>query len=80
MADADALPRRRGWAEWALIVLLHAAGLVTIYVTEHGLFAQSLALMTWAFLNLVWIMLTESDGGFNPAQQAIGSGPWLLDA
>ncbi len=57
MADADALPRRRGWAEWALIVLLHAAGLVTIYVTEHGLFAQSLALMTWAFLNLVWIML-----------------------
>jgi hypothetical protein len=32
-------------------------GPVTIYVTEHGLFAQSLALMTWAFLNLVWIML-----------------------
>ena len=30
--------------------------------------------------NLVWIMPTESDGGFNPAQQAIGSGPWLLDS
>ncbi|MBE0610035.1 MAG: ABC transporter substrate-binding protein [Dehalococcoidia bacterium] len=30
--------------------------------------------------NLIWIMPTESDGGFNPAQQAIGSGPWMLDS
>ncbi|HQW50484.1 MAG TPA: ABC transporter substrate-binding protein [Tepidiformaceae bacterium] len=30
--------------------------------------------------NLVWIMPKEADGGFNPAQQAIGSGPWMLDS
>ncbi|HQW51791.1 MAG TPA: ABC transporter substrate-binding protein [Tepidiformaceae bacterium] len=30
--------------------------------------------------NLVWIMPKESDGGFNPAQQAIGSGPWLFES
>ena len=30
--------------------------------------------------NLLWIMPTESDGKFNPAQQAIGSGPWMLDS
>jgi len=30
--------------------------------------------------NLLWIMPTESKGKFNPAQQAIGSGPWMLDS
>ncbi len=28
--------------------------------------------------NLLWIMPTESDGGFDPAQTAIGSGPWIF--
>jgi len=30
--------------------------------------------------NLLWIMPKESDGGFNPAQQAIGSGPWIFES
>lgn len=30
--------------------------------------------------NLFWVMPTESDGGFNPAITAIGSGPWLFDS
>ena len=28
--------------------------------------------------NLFWIMPKEADGGFNPAEKAIGSGPWIL--
>ncbi|HEX6032361.1 MAG TPA: ABC transporter substrate-binding protein, partial [Tepidiformaceae bacterium] len=34
---------------------------------------------TLADTNLLFIMPTESDGGFDPAQKAIGSGPWILD-
>jgi peptide/nickel transport system substrate-binding protein len=30
--------------------------------------------------NILWIMPTESDGGFDPAQQSIGSGPWMLES
>lgn len=30
--------------------------------------------------NIFWIMPTESDGGFDPTTQMIGSGPWILDA
>ncbi|NJD64785.1 MAG: ABC transporter substrate-binding protein [Chloroflexi bacterium] len=30
--------------------------------------------------NIFWIMPTESDGGFDPTKQAIGSGPWMLDS
>ncbi len=30
--------------------------------------------------NLLWIMPTESDGGFNPTQLAIGSGPFMFDS
>ena len=30
--------------------------------------------------NILWIMPTESDGGFDPTKQAIGSGPWMLDS
>lgn len=29
--------------------------------------------------NLLWVMPTESDGGFNPSMTAIGSGPWQLE-
>ena len=29
--------------------------------------------------NILWIMPTESEGGFDPAKQSIGSGPWMLD-
>jgi peptide/nickel transport system substrate-binding protein len=34
---------------------------------------------TLADTNLLFIMPTESDGGFDPAKTAIGSGPWILD-
>ena len=30
--------------------------------------------------NILWIMPTESEGGFDPAKQAIGSGPWMLES
>lgn len=30
--------------------------------------------------SLLWIMPTESDGGFNPATTMIGSGPWIFDS
>ncbi|MQA00498.1 MAG: hypothetical protein GEU80_14410 [Dehalococcoidia bacterium] len=30
--------------------------------------------------NLLWVMPTESDGGFDPQQRPIGSGPWIMDA
>ncbi len=30
--------------------------------------------------NLLWIMPTEADGKFNPAQKMIGSGPWIMEA
>ena len=33
---------------------------------------------TLADASLLWIMPTESDGGFDPAQTAIGSGPWIF--
>ncbi|MQA00814.1 MAG: hypothetical protein GEU80_16080 [Dehalococcoidia bacterium] len=36
-------------------------------------------LETLADSNLLWVMPTESDGGFNPQEKAIGSGPWVLD-
>ncbi len=29
--------------------------------------------------NLIWIMPKEADGGFNPGQSAIGTGPWSMD-
>ena len=29
--------------------------------------------------NLLWIMPKESDGGFDPIQTPIGSGPWILE-
>jgi peptide/nickel transport system substrate-binding protein len=28
---------------------------------------------------LFWVTPTESDGGFNPAEVAIGSGPWIME-
>jgi peptide/nickel transport system substrate-binding protein len=28
--------------------------------------------------NLLWVMPTESDGGFNPELDSIGSGPWIV--
>ena len=34
---------------------------------------------TLADANLLWIMPTEADGGFRPAEKAIGTGPWVLD-
>ncbi len=30
--------------------------------------------------NLLWIMPVESDGRFDPAKTAIGSGPWMLES
>ncbi len=30
--------------------------------------------------NLLWVMPTESDGKFNPATAAVGSGPWIFDS
>ncbi len=30
--------------------------------------------------NNFWIMPTEAEGGFDPTQTAIGSGPWMLDS
>jgi peptide/nickel transport system substrate-binding protein len=30
--------------------------------------------------NILWIMPTESAGGFDPTKQAIGSGPWMLES
>ncbi len=35
---------------------------------------------TMADSNLLWIMPTEAEGGFDPAQTMIGSGPWLFDS
>ncbi len=29
--------------------------------------------------NLLWILPTEADGGFDPATDVIGSGPWVFD-
>src|SRR5205823_2849928 len=30
--------------------------------------------------NLLWVMPTESESGFNPAKTMIGSGPWLFES
>ncbi len=30
--------------------------------------------------NILWIMPTEAEGGFDPTKQAIGSGPWMLES
>ena len=35
---------------------------------------------TLADANLIWIMPTEADGGFDPGKAAVGSGPWILDS
>lgn len=33
----------------------------------------------FADANNFWVVPTESDGGFNPAETMIGSGPWMFD-
>lgn len=33
----------------------------------------------FADANLLWVLPQESDGGFDPIQTPIGSGPWVLD-
>src|SRR6516165_10168046 len=36
-------------------VLIHVAALLSIFQTEYGLLATTLALLTWAFLNFFWL-------------------------
>ena len=50
---------RNAWAlQWTAIVatvLIHVAALLSIFQTEYGLLATTLALLTWAFLNFFWL-------------------------
>ena len=39
----------------AATALIHVAALLSIFRTEYGLFATTLALLTWAFLNYFWL-------------------------
>src|SRR5208282_4467083 len=44
--------------QWTAIVataLIHVAALLSVFQTEYGLFATTLALLTWAFLNFFWL-------------------------
>lgn len=44
--------------QWTAIVataLIHVAALLSIFQTEYGLFATTLALLTWVFLNFFWL-------------------------
>ena len=41
----------------AAIAAINAAALLAVCLTEYGPFATTLALLTWAFLNLFWLML-----------------------
>jgi len=39
----------------AATALIHVAALLSIFRAEYGLFATTLALLTWAFLNFFWL-------------------------
>jgi hypothetical protein len=41
----------------AATVAIHGAALAAIYLTEYGLFAVTLALLAWAFLNFFWLIV-----------------------
>jgi hypothetical protein len=44
------------------LVALHLAALWLLYRSEYGLYAVSLALFAWAFLNCVWLVLLRRPG------------------
>jgi Sulfatase len=49
-----------GFARWLRLLPLaavHAAALVTLWLTEYGAFGQVVFLLTWGFLNFFWIMI-----------------------
>ena len=41
----------------ALLVVLHAAGVATLYATEYGWFGVALALLTWVLFNALWLVV-----------------------
>ena len=43
----------------AALGVLHGTALIAIYLTEYGPFAQTVALLAWAFLNFLWLMLVR---------------------
>jgi hypothetical protein len=45
------------WARLAPLAALHLGAFITLYLTEYGIFGQALFLLTWAFLNFLWITL-----------------------
>jgi hypothetical protein len=49
--NASALP----WMAIVATALIHVAALLSIFQTEYGLLATTLALLTWAFLNFFWL-------------------------
>jgi hypothetical protein len=44
------------------IVIIHLAALFTLYQTEYGAFGQVVFLLTWGFLNFIWIMILRRPG------------------
>jgi hypothetical protein len=46
-----------GWLNFAVIAAVHAAALVAMALTEIDLFSKTLFLLTWIFLNCIWLVL-----------------------
>ena len=46
---------RRLWG--GIVLLLHFAALIVLFMTEVGLFALALAVLVWLFLNCVWLIV-----------------------
>jgi len=45
------------WPRAVLIAALHITAIIRILQTEHGLFAVTLCLATWVFLNCFWLLI-----------------------
>ena len=63
----------RGWARFALLVVLHLAALAILIATESGTVPKLAFLLSWGFFNFCWIVLTR-----RPAVAAAISLAWLI--